>query len=105
MTEQFKSYFEAMLWTCKSCGFVEEGGQPEMECPLCEAYKTDFINIPQHIEKQVRQQYEDLPPNHKKCRTRRIELMKEENVFEHHDVAGRVLPTKSGTNIDPSLSE
>lgn len=92
-----------MLWTCSSCGFVHEGGQPDMECQLCEAYKTGFIDIPQDIEADVREEFPDRPPNHEDCRMRRLELMKERNAFEDNRVQGRVLPTDSGTNIDPSL--
>jgi rubredoxin len=102
---KYTGYFQALLWTCTSCGFVYEGGQPKMECQTCEAYKTAFIDIPQHLEQKVREEFPELPPNHIECRNRRLELMKENNAFRKFSVAGRVLPSRSGTNIDPSEFE
>ncbi|MFW5966070.1 MAG: rubredoxin-like domain-containing protein [Persicimonas sp.] len=102
---KFTGYFQAMLWTCTSCGYVYEGGQPKMECQMCEAYKTAFIDLPQHLEQQVREELPDLPPNHIERRNRRLELMKEHEVFEKHRVSGRVLPSQSGNNIDPTEFE
>jgi len=102
MPERFDTYMQALLWTCTSCGFVYEGGQPKMECPICEAYKTSFIDIPQNIERQVREEFPDLPPNHKNCRARRLELMDANDVRAMSHVAGRVLPAASGHNINPS---
>lgn len=99
---KFTGYFQALLWTCTSCGFVYEGGQPKMECQMCEAYKTAFIDIPQHIEAQVREEFADLPPNHINCRERRLELMEESKSLRKFRVAGRVLPSESGNNIDPT---
>lgn len=70
---------------------------------MCEAYKTAFVDLPQHIEQQLREESdEDLPPNHRDLRQRRLELMKEHGVYEKRRVSGRVLPTQSGNNIDPS---
>ncbi len=102
---KFTGYFQALLWTCPSCGYVREGGQPKMECQFCEAYKTSFIDIPQDLEAKVRQEFPDLPPNHVKCRQRRLELMKETNAFRKFHVAGRVLPSESGNHIDPTEFE
>ena len=92
----------ALLWTCGSCGFVYEGGQPKMECPVCEAYKTNFIDLPQHLEQEIRTEFPDLPPNHKTCRAKRLELMETHGVRDSNRVAGRVLPAASGNSIDPS---
>jgi len=86
-------YAMALLWTCTSCGFVLEGGQPHMECPSCEGYKTGFINIPQHIEVQVRSELDKNQHfNHTAARTRRLAMMQEAGVFEKFLVKGRFLP-------------
>lgn len=100
----YQPFMQALLWTCKSCGFVYEGGQPKQNCPVCEAYKTSFIDIPQHLEAQVREAHPDKSFNHGECRTMRLELMKEHDVDSRNRVAGRVLPSASGTNIKPSTS-
>lgn len=101
MTEKYGRYMQALLWTCTTCGFVYEGGQPKMECQICESYKTAFIDIPQHIEQEVRETYPDVPPNHQNCRSLRLELMAKNNVRNKNRVAGRVLPAASGNNMDP----
>lgn len=98
----YEPYFQSMLWTCKTCGFVKEEGQPHMECPLCESYKTNFIDIPQHIESQVREEHPDKQPNHRACRELRLQLMKENDADDKNRFQGRVLPTQSGNNMDPS---
>jgi rubredoxin len=95
----------ALLWTCRDCGFVYEGGQPKYTCPICEAYKTSFIDLPQHIEAQVREEFEERHFNHIECRERRLELMKEEDAIEEARVAGRILPANSGNHMDPSLND
>ena len=97
-----RPYMQAMLWTCKCCGFLIEGGQPHYECPICESYKTSFIDLPQHIEQSVRSEFADLPPNHQTCRDRRLELMEEHDVDSNRRAAGRILPAASGNNINPS---
>ena len=101
MTEKYGSYMQALLWTCTTCGFVYEGGQPKMECPVCESYKTAFIDLPQHLELQVRTDYPDIPPNHADCRAKRLELMEANDVRKHHSVAGRILPAAAGNNMNP----
>jgi len=86
-------YTMALLWTCTSCGFVKEGRQPHMECPSCEAYKTNFINIPQHIENTVRSTLKKgAAPNCTQGRTHRLELMEEQGVTKRYYVKGRFLP-------------
>jgi hypothetical protein len=50
----------------------------------------------------VREEFSELPPNHIDCRQRRLELMKADDSFRKFRVAGRVLPSQSGTKIDPS---
>lgn len=86
-------YTMALLWTCTSCGFVKEGRQPHMECPSCEAYKTNFINIPQHIENAVRDGLgKKKAPNCTEGRTERLRLMEEQGVTTRYHVKGRFLP-------------
>ena len=51
------SYSQAMIWCCGSCGFVLSGGQPHMECPMCDSYREVFIDIPQQIESEVRAEF------------------------------------------------
>lgn len=94
-------YFQALLWTCKTCGFVKEGDQPHMECPICEGYKSGFIDIPQHIEASVREEYPDKNPNHRSCREMRLELMHEHDADEKNTYSGRVLPSESGNHMEP----
>ena len=102
MSLGFDSYMQAMLWTCTSCGFVFQGGQPKMECPACEAYKSAFVDLPQHLEREIRTEFEELPPNHRDCRKRRLELMEESGVQKNARFAGRILPSASGNFSDPS---
>ena len=64
----FDTFFQAMLWTCKTCGYQIEGRQPMYECPLCESYKTNFIDIPQHLEAKVREAHEGKSFNHADAR-------------------------------------
>lgn len=98
----YDTYLHAMIWTCTSCGFAYFGGQPKMECPMCGAYKSAFIDIAQHIEQTVREQFPDNPPNHNENRTRRLELMEEHDAHSKKRAAGRVLPAASGNHMDPS---
>lgn len=100
----YKPFMQALLWTCKSCGFVYEGGQPKQNCPMCEAYKTAFIDIPQHLEAQVREAHPDKSFNHSECRAMRLELMKDNKVDQSNRLAGRMLPSTSGTNMKPPSS-
>ena len=101
MTE-YQPFMQALLWTCKSCGFAYEGGQPKQNCPMCEAYKTSFIDFPQHLEAKIREAHPDKSFNHAECREMRRKLLEEHGVDKKNRVAGRVLPSTSGTNIDPS---
>jgi rubredoxin len=101
---QYQTYMQALLWTCKNCGFLYEGGQPKQNCPSCESYKTSFVDLPQHIEAKVREAHAGLSPNHRQCRTMRLELMRTEGVLKSARFAGRMLPTVSGGNMSPSES-
>ena len=102
MSKDNDTYLKALLWTCQTCGFVKEGDQPHMECPICESYKANFIDIPQDIEQRVRAEHPDKNPNNRVCREMRLKLMKEENAAETNRYSGRVLPTESGNHMDPS---
>ena len=104
MSSEFDSYMQAMLWTCTSCGFVYQGGQPKMECPVCEAYKSAFVDLPQHLEREIRTELAGLPPNHRDCRKMRLRLMDDADVRKNACLAGRILPAASGNFSDPSQS-
>ena len=97
-----KTFMQAMLWTCRSCGFQLEGGQPPYECPVCEAYKTSFMDIPQHLEKALREEHSDLPANHATLRTKRVELIETHKLDRQRRAAGRILPAASGNSMNPS---
>ncbi|RDV36358.1 hypothetical protein DV096_19250 [Bradymonadaceae bacterium TMQ3] len=100
----YQPFMQALLWTCKNCAFVYEGGQPKQNCPMCESYKTSFIDLPQHLEAQVREAHPELPFNHADCRATRKKLMEEHGVLKSYRVSGRQLPTVSGGNISPAKS-
>jgi hypothetical protein len=86
-------YTMALLWTCTSCGFVKEHGQPHMECPSCEAYKTSFINSPQHLENQIRAALKKgQSPNNADARKQRLELLRQHGFLKTFHVKGRFLP-------------
>lgn len=98
----FEPYMHAMLWTCKHCGFVYEGGQPKMECPACSSYKTTFVDFPQHLEREIRTEFPDNLPNHRDSRAKRVELLRQHHANAPARYAGRVLPAQAGNNINPS---
>ena len=83
------TYMQALLWCCASCGFTFAGNQPHMECPICEAYKTSFIDIPQHIEEQVRGDHKDMI-NTDAARKQRLELLRAGGFTKRFRVKGRV---------------
>ncbi len=96
------TYFQAMLWTCKTCGYQLEGRQPMYECPLCESYKSNFIDIPQHLEAEVRKAHEGMSFNHADARTMRLGLMTEHKADGMNRASGRILPAASGNHMNPS---
>lgn len=102
MTKNFQPFMQALLWTCNSCGFTYEGGQPKQNCPSCEAYKTSFIDFPQHLEAQIRDAHPGLPFNNAQCRAQRLELLRAHQVERKNRVRGRQLPSRSGEHIDPA---
>jgi hypothetical protein len=73
-----------------------------MECPVCEAYKSAFVDLPQHLEREIRTEFENLPPNHRDCRKMRLRLMDDSDVRKNTRLAGRILPSASGNFSDPS---
>jgi len=99
---QYDTYLHALIWTCRTCGFAYFGGQPKMECPVCESYKTNFVALPQHHEQAVRGEFPENPPNHRDSRARRLELLNSEG-DRKNQVAGRILPAASGNHMDPSI--
>lgn len=101
----YDPFLHALIWTCRTCAFTYVGGQPKMECPVCEGYKTNFVDLPQHLEQKVRDEFPGLPPNHKDCRARRLELMTAAGVLDNFRVAGRILPAASGNHMDPSAEQ
>lgn len=32
-----------MSWLCTKCGYVHEGDEPPMFCPICQASSDDFV--------------------------------------------------------------
>lgn len=47
-------------WKCTVCGYVHEGDQPPEECPVCKAYKYQFILVeplPPELEKSLREAF------------------------------------------------
>jgi rubredoxin len=86
-------YTMALLWTCTQCGFVKEGGQPHMECPSCESYKTAFVNLPQHLENEIRAGLKKNQSfNSTAAREQRLALVEAHGVRQRFQVKGRFLP-------------
>jgi len=47
-------------WKCTVCGYVHEGDQPPEECPVCKAYKYQFILVEPltpELEKSLREAF------------------------------------------------
>ncbi len=70
------TYMHSVLWCCTSCGFVLPGGQPHMECPICEAYKASFIDSPAQIEAELRGQFGEDATNSAEARAARLEALR-----------------------------
>lgn len=83
------TYMQSLLWCCSSCGFVIKGGQPKMECPICEAYKTAFIDIPQHVEAEVRGDFGEDLANSADARNARLAKLREGGHLRGFRVKGR----------------
>ena len=86
-------YTMALLWTCTQCGFVKEGKQPHNECPSCESSKAAYINLPQHLENEIRAELEGgQSPNCTSARQHRTRLLTEHGMGERYMVKGRFVP-------------
>jgi len=83
------TYMHSILWCCTSCGFVLEGGQPHMECPICEAYKDAFIDSPAHLEAEIREKFGDDLSNSAEARRTRLAVMRERGYIKRFRVKGR----------------
>lgn len=84
------TFMQSLLWCCTSCGFMRQGGQPIMECPICEAYKTAFIDTPQHLEAQLRETHGEDATNTADARAQRLELLREGGYLRTNRVRGRM---------------
>lgn len=84
---------QSLLWCCTSCGFVYRGGQPAMECPICEAYKSAFVDIPQHIEAQLIEEFGDELTNSSAAREKRLTMARTGGFFANVRVKGRMTET------------
>lgn len=84
------TFMQSLLWCCTSCGFVYRGGQPAMECPVCGAYKTAFVDIPQHIEAALVEEFGEDLTNSAAARKERLKRAREGGFMSHHRVQGRM---------------
>ncbi len=82
------TYMHSVLWCCSSCGFVLEGGQPSLECPICEAYKSSYIDSPAHIEAGIRATHGTLY-NGAEARAERLEKLREGGYLRSFRLKGR----------------
>ncbi|TVQ96057.1 MAG: hypothetical protein EA398_16455 [Deltaproteobacteria bacterium] len=96
------TYMQSLLWCCSSCGFVYQGGQPKMECPICEAYKTSFIDSPQHIEAEIRETFGDDLANSAEARDARLARLREGGHLRGFRVKGRVVEAVNHDRTAPS---
>jgi hypothetical protein len=83
------SYMHSICWVCTSCGFLLEGGQPHMECPICESYKDAFIDTPSHVEADIRKQFGDAI-NAAEARKTRLQILTDKGYTRKFRVKGRV---------------
>jgi rubredoxin len=94
------SYMQSILWCCSSCGFVLEGGQPHMECPLCEAYKDAFIDTPGQVEASIRATFGNDASNTADARRARLAALRAGGFLRTYRVKGRV--TEAVNSAAPS---
>lgn len=83
-----KPYMHSVLWCCTSCGFVLEGRQPHMECPICGAYKSAYIDSPAHIEAELREEFGELS-NGADARKARLTRLREGGYTRTYRLKGR----------------
>lgn len=89
MVMNAKPFMHSVLWCCTSCGFVLEGGQPHMECAICEAYKDSFINTPAHVEATIRATHGDDLFNSAEARRERLTKLQEGGYLRSYRMKGR----------------
>ncbi|MFT6395857.1 MAG: hypothetical protein ACJAYU_000599 [Bradymonadia bacterium] len=82
------TYMHSILWCCTSCGFILEGGQPMMECAICESYKDSFIDSPAHVEAEIRSTHGELF-NAAAARAERLEKLREGGYLRSYRMKGR----------------
>jgi hypothetical protein len=70
-----------------------------MECPICEAYKTSFIDTPGHVEAEIRETHGDLP-NRAEARAERLDKLRAGGFLRSFRVKGRF--TLAVNDEDPS---
>lgn len=85
------TYMQSVLWCCTSCGFVVKFGQPKYECPLCEAYKSAFIDTPQHIERELVETHGDGNTNTAEARAERLNILREQGLMKNSRFRSRML--------------
>lgn len=98
------TFMQSLLWCCTSCGFMRAGGQPVMECPICEAYKTSFIDTPQHIEAELIDRFGEDNTNTAAARAERLNILRDRGLIKTYRIRGRATkavhkPTQSRTNF------
>ena len=81
---------------------MRTGGQPLMECPICEAYKSASIDTPQHIEALLLEKYGEGNTNNADARAERLQLLKSHGYLKNPRLQGRTTkavhePTASRT--------
>lgn len=98
------SFQQGLHWCCTSCGFLKVGGQPMMECPICEAYKTSFIDIPQHVEVELAATHGADATNVEAARAERLVKVREAGYAKRFRLKGRAVeavnhPTASRSGV------
>lgn len=82
------TFMHSILWCCSSCGFVLEGGQPAMECPICESYKSSFVDSPAHVEAEIRERFGELS-NGAEARAERLTRLRDGGYLKNFRLKGR----------------
>lgn len=85
------TYMQSVLWCCTSCGFSIQFGQPKYECPLCEAYKSAFVDTPQHIERELKDKYGEGNTNSAEAREARLVILREHGYLKNNRFRSRQL--------------
>lgn len=85
------TYMQSVMWCCTSCGFSLQFGQPKYECPLCEAYKSAFVDTPQHIERELTEKYGEGNTNAADARAERLSILRENGYLKNNRFRSRQL--------------